>query len=479
MRLKSRLLILYIFFHFNYKIKVIFLYKLRGHKMEITKNYLFTKKDLTKLLIPLMIEQFLAVAVGMADSVMVASVGESAVSAVSLVDSIILLLINIFAALATGGAVVAGQYIGQRNYGSASKAGEQLIAFGAVVSIVITAIMYLGKGFILNVVFGSIEPDVAAYANTYLLIVFASIPFISVYNCGAALFRSMGNSKITMFTSIIMNAINLIGNATLVYGFHMGVEGVAIPTLVSRFVAAFMIILLLRNQELIVHIKRKFKYKYDKVIVKDILKIGIPNSVENSMFQLGKILLLSVIAQFGTVSITANAVANVVTSFQILPGAAVGLGLVTVVSQCVGAEDYEQVRYFTKKLIKYAYTFMVATNIIVILLTPQIIKIYNLSAETAALASKIFIFYGVCACLIWPMSFTLPNALRASKDARYTMYVGVGSMWIVRIGFGIILSKYVNMGVFGVWVAMIIDWVVRSLFFSLRYKGHKWEIKKA
>ncbi len=443
----------------------------------IKRNYLFTNKDLIRLLVPLMIEQFLAVAVGMADSIMVASVGESAVSAVSLVDSIIILLINIFAALATGGAVVAGQYIGQKQYDKACKAGEQLLVFVALISIVIMAIMYFGKGFILNVVFGSIDLDVASHANTYLLITFASIPFIAIYNSGAALFRTMGNSKTTMVTSIIMNTINVFGNAILIYGLGMGVEGVAIPTLVSRAVAAMIIVVLLRNEELLVHISKKIKYKYDKQMVKNILKVGVPNGIENSMFQLGKILLLSVIASFGTASITANAVANSVSSFQILPGMAVGLGLITVVSQCVGAGDYEQVRYYTRKLLKYAYIFIVLLNIIIIFSTPLILRLYNLSAETASLASKVFVFHGICACFIWPLSFTLPNTLRASNDARYTMIVGVCSMWIVRIGFGVVLSKYFGIEMFGVWVAMILDWVVRSTFFVIRYKGHKWEYR--
>lgn len=235
------------------------------------KDYLFTDKNLLRLLFPLMIEQLLAVAVGMADSLMVASVGESAVSAVSLVDSINILLINIFAALATGGAVVAGQYIGKNRSDKACEAGEQLIVFVTLISLVVMAIMYFGRGFILNVLFGGIEQDVAAYSNTYMLIVFASIPFIAIYNCGAALFRSMGNSKVTMMTSLIMNGINVAGNALLVYGFRMGVAGVAIPTLVSRAVAAVIIISLLRNQELIIRISRPFRYKYNKEMVKNYL----------------------------------------------------------------------------------------------------------------------------------------------------------------------------------------------------------------
>nr|WP_312578755.1 MATE family efflux transporter [Sedimentibacter sp.] len=436
---------------------------------ELKKNYIFTNKSLRELIFPLVVEQLLAVTVGMADSIMVASVGENAMSAVSLVDSVNILLFNIFAALATGGAVVAGQYIGQNRSDKACKAGEQLLVFVTFISIAILAVMYIGKGFILNVVFGKIEPDVSAYANTYMIIVFASIPFMALYNSGAALFRAMGNSKVTMKTSIIMNVINVAGNAICIYGLHMEVEGVAIPTLVSRAVAGILILVLIRNESLKIHISRPFRYKYDKDMVRNILHIGIPNGVENSMFQLGKILLLSVVAGFGTASITANAVGNTIASFEILPGVSIGLGLITVVSQCVGAGDFEQVKYYTKKLLKYTYLSLICLNVIILLALPYILKIYNLSSETSIMAKQVIIFHSINACFFWPIAFTLPNTLRASNDVRYTMIVGVFSMWIFRIGFGILLAKYMNFGMFGVWVAMIIDWIVRVILFAIRY----------
>ncbi|WFA08602.1 MATE family efflux transporter [Tissierella sp. Yu-01] len=447
-------------------------------KNELKTKYIFSKSNLISLIIPLIIEQFLAVAVGMADSIMVSSVGESAVSAVSLVDSINILLINVFAALATGGAVVAGQYIGENREDNAKKAGEQLIVFITLISIGIMTLMYVGKGFILNVVFGAIDQDVANYANSYLMIVFASIPFIAIYNGGAALFRSMGNSKVTMKTSFIMNAINVVGNAILIYGFRMGVEGVAIPTLLSRVVAALIIMILLRDPELVIHIDKYLSFKYDRKMVRNILRIGIPNGIENSMFQLGKIMLLSVVSTFGTAAITANAVANSVTQFQNLPGVAIGLSLVTVVSQCVGAKDYEQARYYTKLLHKYAYISLLCMNAIIFLVIGFILKAYNLSAETADITRKIIIFYGINGCLVWPLGFTLPNTLRAANDVRYAMTVSVASMWIVRIGLGVIFAKYMGLGVFGAWMGMICDWYVRSIFFVIRYRGNKWEKSK-
>ena len=304
------------------------------------REVLFTNKDLKKLIIPLIIEQLLTVTVGLADSIMISSVGEAAVSGVSLVDSIMILLINMFSALATGGAVVAGQYLGQKKHVMACKTADQLILFISALALVIMAGIYAMRGFILHGVFGAIEPAVMHSAEVYLLIVTASIPFLAVYNGCAALFRTMGNSKTAMQMSLFMNAINIIGNAALIYGVGMGVEGAAIPTLVSRVIAAAVILVLLKNRNQAVHISRNFHFKFKGFLVSRILKIGVPNGVENSMFQLGKILVLSLVAGFGTASITANAVSNMVAMFEIIPGMAVGLAVLTVVSRCVGASDY-------------------------------------------------------------------------------------------------------------------------------------------
>lgn len=438
-------------------------------------HYLFDNKAIIALIIPLIIEQLLAVLVGMADSVMIASVGEAAVSGVSLVDNVMVLLINLFGALATGGSVVAGQYLGKKQEEKADRASNQLIWFITICAIGITILVYLGKSFILQTVFGEIAPDVRGYANTYLLIVTASIPFIALYNGGAAIFRTMGNAKVTMVVSLIMNAVNVIGNATLIYGFHMGAEGVAIPTLVSRMVAAVLIVILLFNPKQVLHLQKTLKYRPDWKMIKNILGLGIPNGLENSMFQLGKIMVLSLVSTFGTYAIAANAVSNAVAMFQILPGMAISLAVTTVISRCVGAKDYEQVSYYTKKLMTITYACMIVTNVIIYLLLPAIMQIYNLSAKTSQVTEQILIFYSVSCVLIWPIAFTLPTTLRAAGDAKMSMIISILSMWIFRIGFSYLLGKYFGMGVFGVWVAMVIDWVFRAILFVARYIGGKWK----
>lgn len=438
-------------------------------------HYLFSNRELANLIGPLVIEQLLAVFVGMADSIMVANVGEAAVSGVSLVDNIMILIINIFAALATGGAVVAGQYIGRKDEKSACKAATQLVWFVSLSAVAIMILVYFGKDIILNQVFGHITAEVKGHADIYLLIVTASIPFIALYNGGAAIFRAMGNSQVSMRVSLLMNAINVTGNAILVFGLRIGTAGVAIPTLISRMVAAIVITVLLCNQTRILHIERTLKIRFDGRMIRKILATGVPNGLENSMFQLGKILVLSLVSTFGTYAIAANAVSNAIALFQILPGMAISLAITTVISQCVGANDYEQVHYYLKKLLAIIYVAMVGTVALIFLALPLILKAYNLSDQTAAAATNIIHFHGISAMIIWPLSFALPAAYRAAGDAKACMYTSIVSMWIFRIGFSYLVGKYMGLGVFGVWVAMVIDWVVRAICFIIRYFNGKWK----
>ena len=439
------------------------------------KTYLFSNRDLWQLIIPLIIEQFLLIFVGLADSIMVASVGEAAVSAVSLIDTIMVLIINLFTALATGGAIIAGQALGRRSQEDSCEAAEQTLLFSALLSLVITAIMYGGKWFILNVVFGQIEAEVMYNCDLYLMIVSASIPFLAVYNAGAAMFRAMGNSKTPMKMSLAMNSINLFGNAILLYGLKWGIEGAAIPTLLSRVFAGLWMLFLIQRKKYTIHVRSLTGLKLKPRLMGKILHLGIPYALENSMFQLGKIIVLSLVTSFGTASIAANAVSNSIAMFAILGGMSINYALSSVSARCVGANDFEQVRYYTRKLMKYDYIILLVSNVLVVLALPFIIFVYNLSPETSAMVREIILMHSVCAIFIWAPSFTIPNTLRAANDVTFCMVVSVVSMWIFRIGFSYILGQYAQLGVLGVWMAMIIDWAVRSVFFIARYRGTKWQ----
>jgi putative MATE family efflux protein len=435
---------------------------------------MFTRKDLTRLIIPLIIEQILAVTVGMADSMMVARVGEAAVSGVSLVDSINVLLIGLFGALATGGAVVSSQYLGHKEEKSACIAGEQLIAAILVLSLVLMAASFLFGNKALVLLFGHVEADVMANSRIYLFYTAMSFPFLAVYNACAALFRSMGNSKVSMIIAFIMNMINIIGNSILIFGFGMGVAGAAIATLISRIFAAAIMFILLKNKEHPIHIESIRSFRINLAMIKRILRIGVPNGLENSVFQIGKIIVQGITAGLGTSAITANAVAGTVGGLGVLPGSAIGLALITVVGRCMGAGDYDGVKHYTRKLMKFTYVLMVAVNLVLIFLIPVILNLYDLTDRTAAIATKLMVYHCFLATMIWPMAFALPNALRAANDVKFTMWVSMISMWIWRIGFSYVLAIILGFGVLGIWIAMTIDWLFRAIFFLTRFHKEKY-----
>ena len=435
----------------------------------------FSNRDLKRLIVPLIIEQLLAITVGLADSLMVAQVGEAAVSAVSLVDTVNVLLVNAFASLSTGGAVVAGQYLGRREAEKANRSAQQLLLFMMEVSLVLTAVLYLIRPFILHVVFGSIAADVSAYANTYFLIVEASNVFLAVYSAGAALLRVMGNARTSMKISMVMNLINVTGNAVLIFGFHMGVAGVAIPTLVSKAVAAVLMIVVLRDRSLTLHLEKPFSFRHERTMIRNILYVGVPNGIEGSMFQLGKILLLSVVTPFGTAAVAANAVGNTLCSFQILAPQSIGLGMVTVVSRCVGAGDFQRARAYTRKLICWGYITLFITSAGMQLALPLILQAYGLSVEATRYAFLIITAHIVIGVVFWIPSFQLPQTLRAAGDTRFTMLASTFSMWTFRVVLGIYLARGLQLGVLGIWGSMFVDWLFRGGCFVLRYRGHKWE----
>lgn len=439
------------------------------------KPQIFTNKELKKLIVPLLIEQVLAISVGIADTMMISSAGEAAVSGVSLVDMIVILIINVFAALATGGAVVASQLIGRKDKKGACESAKQLTIVTVLISLVIMSLCLIFKRQILDLFFGDIDSDVMDNAITYFTISAMSFPFLALYNSCAALFRAMGNSKISMVISVIMNIINITGNAILVLGFHMGVAGVALPSLISRIIAGCVMFALMCNKKYMIHINIREKFRINKAMVKKILHIGIPNGIENGLFQLGRVVVVSLIATFGTVQIAANAVANNIDHLGIIPGQAMNLVMIVVIGRCVGAGDYDAVKYYIKKLLKITYVLIFVLNIIIFISLPWLLNIYNLSQETINLATKLIIIHNGFTMLLWPLAFTFPNALRAANDVKFTMLVSIFSMLTFRILFSYIIGKGLGYGAIGVWIAMIIDWIFRIICFSIRYKSEKWK----
>ena len=438
------------------------------------EGYLFSNKALFYLFIPLLIEQALEFFVGLADSIMVASLGEAAISGVSLVDFLMQLLIFSFSALATGGAVIAGQYLGDKNIDKARDASNQLIWFSAISSSFFMLIVLFARHFLITVLFGQIEADVWNTANMYLLIVALSIPFIAIYNSGAAIFRTTNNAFLPMQVMFICDILNIIGNAFCIYYLGWGVEGVAIPTVIARFLVAIILLYFIMDENYLLHIKRTLRHKFDWLLLKNVLNVGIPYGIENGLFQLGRILVLSLVSTFGTMAIAANSVGYAIAVFSVLPGFAINLGLTAVISRCVGADDYEQAKYYNKKCILIVFISHIIINVIIFALLPFLLDIYGLSAKTAQMAFEMIVWHGIFAIIIWPIAFTLPATFRGAGDSKSVMYISLAVMFTCRIALSYVIADWLGIGVFGTWIAMFIDWYVRAALYICRYFSDKW-----
>ena len=435
---------------------------------------LFTRRQLTALLLPLIAEQALSVTIGLADTLMVSSVGEAAVSGVSLVDTFNTLMIQIMSALATGGAVVASQYIGHREEKNARASAAQILFILSVFSLAVAAVVVVGRHAILRGIFGSIDADVMRYAETYFLLSALSYPFIGVYNAGAALFRAQGNSKISMLSSLVMNVVNIGGNAVLIFYFKMGVMGAALASLVSRMIACFAVIYLLEKPGCLLRIEHLTDLKPDLPLIRRILRVGIPAGIENGMFQIGKLSVSSLTSTLGTSAIAANAVAGNITTFLNVPANAVGMAVLTVIGQCLGAGDKKQAKHYSVTLLGIAIGGLAIANALVFVLMPEIVTWFNLSAEASVLCTTVVHMFNVASVFFWATSFTLPNALRAGGDAKYTMTVSIISMWLFRVILSYVFVLQFQLGLAGVWLGMFCDWVFRSICFLIRFVRGKW-----
>ncbi|WP_363139631.1 MATE family efflux transporter [uncultured Methanobrevibacter sp.] len=438
------------------------------------EGYIYSNRALLALFIPLLIEYALEFFVGLADSIMVASLGEAAISGVSLVDFLVQLLIFSFSALATGGAVVAGQYLGDKQIENAQNSATQLVWFSTILSTVLMILVIILRQFLIGILFGQIDAEVWHNADVYLYIVALSIPFLAIYNVGAAIFRTTNNTRLPMRILLICDVLNVIGNAICIYYLGWDVKGVAIPTVISRFLAAILIMHFAVDENYKLHIKKTFKHKFDFYILRKVLNVGIPYGVENGLFQLGRVLVLSIVSTFGTMAIAANSVGYAIGIFSVLPGFAINLGLTAIISNCVGANDYEQARYYNKKCLIIVIISHIVINLIIFAGLPLILGIYNLSAQTAAMATEMIIWHGIFAIIIWPFSFTIPATFRGAGDSKSVMYISLIVMFACRIGLSYVIAEWMGIGVFGTWIAMFIDWYVRAGIYIYRYFSNKW-----
>lgn len=438
------------------------------------EKHLFSGAALRALLIPLMIEQILNSLMGTADTIMVSNVGSAAMSAVSLVDAINVLFIQAFAALAAGGCIICSQYIGKENREKANEAAKQLLLVTFVISSMITVICVIGNRHILSMIFGKVDEDVMEAAVTYFFYTALSFPFIALYNGGAAIYRAQGNSKRPMVVSIISNFINIGGNALLIWGFHMGVAGVAIATLVSRIFCAVVVLWYLRKPGQVIRVSGYWKVRPEKNLVLKILAIGIPSGVENSMFQFGKLVIQSTVSTMGTTAIAAQAMTTILESLNGMAAAGIGIGLMTVVGQCIGAGRKDEAVYYIKKLVYLSEICIILNCLLVYALAYPVTVIGAMEKESAELCMHMMGWITVIKPVFWVASFIPAYGMRAAGDVKFSMIVSTVSMWLCRVSLCIFLVKAFGFGPMAVWIGMFADWGVRGVIFLWRFHSRRW-----
>ena len=439
-----------------------------------TNSPMFTRTALISLIWPLLLEQFLSVSMGMADTLMVSGVGEAAVSSVSLVDSLNILVLQILAALASGGAVVASQYLGRKDTDSARRSAAQLYSVVGIATGAAMVVCILLSRVILRSVFGSIDDDVMAFSQLYFIISAISYPFMGLYSAGAALFRAQGNSKISMRASLVMNVINIGGNALLIYGFRLGVLGAALATLSGRVFAALWVFVQQQQIENPLRLASISDLFPQKELIGRILSIGIPSGLENGMFQIGKLCVSSLTSTLGTAAIAANAVAGSVSTMANIPGNTMSLAMIPVIGRCLGAGEKKQAKHYSFLLLGLAMLGLLCTNAALFFSIPAIALWFSLSAQATAMCVTVVRWFSLFSIFFWAASFTLPNALRSGGDAKFTMTVSIISMWLFRVILSYFFVLKLDMGLTGVWFGMFIDWICRSVCFGIRFASGKW-----
>lgn len=448
--------------------------KMKTKDLSGRTGHMFSNSDLKKILIPVAVEQFLASMMGTADTMMVSNVGSAAISAASLVDSLNILVIQAFAALSAGGAIICAHYIGGKNKSEANRSAGQVMFIVTLLSTILMAICLAFNEQLLRLIFGRVEADVMHAAKIYFFYTALSFPFIGIYDAGASIFRAQGNTKTPMMISVTSNILNVGGNAVLIWGADMGIAGAAIATLGSRIYCAVMILFLLRKPSNEIVFRDYFKIRPDKRMIKKILKIGVPSGIENGMFQFGKLAIQSTVSTLGTAAIAAQAMTNILEGLNGVAAMGIGIGLMTIVGQCMGAGRKDEAEYYIKKVTIIAEVVVIVSCLLVFVLSKPVTVLGGMEAESAAMCLFMMGWITIIKPIVWTLAFIPAYGMRGAGDVRFSMIVSCMSMWFCRVFLCVILIRKFGVGPMAVWIGMFSDWTIRAVLFSIRFFKGKW-----
>ena len=469
------------------------------------KYTLFTAKQLLWLVAPIVIEQIFSTSLGFFDSLMVSNmnatqaVRSNASNAIGNVDYINNLIIQLFSAFATGGAIVTSQALGAGDRERANKVAKQLLMLVICVSLAVGGVCLALNKPILRLFYGNVDDSTFSYQRTYFYVTAASFPFIGLFNACAALLRAQRKSFSTMASAAISCVVNVGLNAVFLFALGMGVLGAGLATLFCRAIPAVFMLALLGGRDNAVRVRLLERFRFDKAMIRSILRLAVPSGVETALFQLGKLMTNTFVNAgvyaTGAKSITGvdeagelihiniqangNAIANQINNFASVVGSGVGTSSLTVIGQSVGAGDPDQVKYYMKRMFVISY---IANGICVgtiLALMPLLTQLYGYAEEAKAIGRQCLWFCLIFQFFLYPLSFTAPSILKATSDVKYVMVCAVVSMFTMRVSLAFLLTTdrlpgMPELGAMGYWIGMCSDWVLRSVLFSTRLLSGRW-----
>lgn len=435
----------------------------------------FPNKRLMKLLVPLLVEQSILVAVSFIDAIMLSSIHQDAYSAISLVDMINLLVMQVFMAIGAGGAIVAAQLVGKKDRDGALNTANQTVMLVLAVSVTLAALTLVLNNWLLRFIYPSTSESIMGYARQYFALSAISYPAYALFNSGANLLYAQSNSRSSMVAAFSMNLLKVLLNLLFIRVFSLGVWGIGLATILSRVLGAYMVTRVLLDPHSQIHYRKPLNFKALLHFERRILKVAGPSGVENTLFLFGKLIIGTIIASLASNMIAANAAANTLSTLINIPCNALNLATITVVGQCIGAGLHNEAGYNAKRLLSMTFIAQFVMSGLLFIFVKPVVGILSLSADTAAITANILRVYCVLTIPFEPLAFGLPNSLRASGDNKYTMYSSILSMVVFRVGFSYMFVYGFNLGIHGIWYAMYFDWVSRSIFFVLRFRSGKWK----
>ncbi|HEY4389756.1 MAG TPA: MATE family efflux transporter [Paenibacillus sp.] len=435
-------------------------------------------KQIIAIIIPILVDQAFIILMSLLNTAMISSSGVAAVSAVSMVDSLNIFLINVFVAVATGGTVIVAQYKGRGDNEMVSKSAAQAISAVAIISVFISAFVVIFHVPTINLLFGRADADVLQSAKIYLIGSCISYPFIAIFQAVNGALRGVAETKACLGLSLIMNITFLALNVLFITVLDMGVMGLIISMLTARILGMVtsVIYLLKYNQTLRFRIQNALRLNWN--ILKKIMIIGVPFAAEQMFFNGGKLLTQTFIVQLGTLAITVNAISGSISLLFQIGANALSIAVVTVVGQCIGRRNIADARKYVKSFLGLSTVFFIIGDIILLPLFPLIVRLFSPPAEIIPTIFQLTVLIAIAQPLFWSFSFITPSALRAAGDSNFTSISSLLSMWLLRVILGYLLGITFGFGIMGVWIAMVTEWVVRGSMFMWRFKGEKWYSRK-